>query len=129
PVADDETVVDELALDRGNRADDALVAGRQETDLRNQEQRRVERRAAVMLHERAPPRVVAVREHVAADCLALLRPPFRVAGEAKVLGRFHASVERDPAHDARMRERARGTAHLPDALVAFLPDLLEMLEQ
>ena len=41
----------------------------------------------------------------------------RRAIERVPLDRFHGTVERDPAHDLRMRELARLTAHFPDSVI------------
>ena len=53
PVADDQPVLQKLALDGGDRPLDTHVVASKETDERHEQEARVELAGAVRLHERA----------------------------------------------------------------------------
>ena len=108
---------------------DARVLGRQEPDQRQQQQARVQLLAAVGLDEGAELGVEALRADLAVDPLAQRAPAVDRALEPELLDRADRAVEGDPGHDLGVGEVASAAAHLPDALVRLVPDLLEVLDQ
>jgi hypothetical protein len=95
-----EPVDGELLADCHHRGPDARVVGRQEAEQRSQEQRRVERRPAVVLSQ-DPPLVDTVVEDVVLDLLCGQLPLGRLAGVAVHSGELGAAVDGHPAHDLR----------------------------
>ena len=129
-VALHEAVDQQLALDRLDRADDRAGS----LGGRNPTRGRMSRLAsssvgAVGLHEallapRSSPRDTPVRG-CGRGCA-----PHRSSGQRgplHVSAMLDGAVEGDPGHDLGVGEVPARTAHLPDAVVGLLPDLLEVL--
>ena len=103
------------------------VVGRQEAHQRGQQQRRVERLAAVVLGQHAA-LVDAVGQDVLLDLLGR-KLPFRglavLSGHPGDLG---AAVDGDPAHDLGGGEVLQLTAHLPDPGIGLAPVLQRLAD-
>ena len=128
-VSQHETVDQELALDRFDRADDPRIGRRQEPDPGQHEQARVELVGAVVLHEAVLLGVEALVAHLLVHLVAELRPLVdREVVPVAVLRDTDRPVERDPRHDFGVREVMPRPADLPDPVVGLIPDLLEVLE-
>ena len=97
-------------------------SGGQEAHERHQQQRGVERVAAVVLGEHAA-LVDAVGADVGLDLVGGQLPLGGLAVLAASCGEPRAAVDRDPAHDLRRGEVLRLAAHLPDAAVGLAPVL------
>ncbi len=104
-------------------------SGFRKPSLGHQQQAGIECRAAVILGEALLPLVEAVLADVGMNGRANLPPFLDRPLEAELLDALDRAIEGDPAHHSRMGECPRFAAHLPDAAVEALPDLLEMLEQ
>ena len=98
PVAKDESVLEQLALDRLDRAAHPRIGGGKEADERNQQQARIELFRAVRLHERPERVVVAALGHFPVDRVAHLAPPIDRPVEVVLFDRADGAVERDPRH-------------------------------
>jgi len=114
-VAQHEAIAHEGLLDALDSGEHARVVGRAVADLREEEQRRVDLRGAVVLSE------VAVHDALLVDlgtgALAQGPPGVDVAVETVLLDGAHGPVEGRPDHDARVGEAAQVAADLPDAVV------------
>ena len=88
PVAEHEAVVDQLALDGLHRRHHPRVLRRQEADLGDEEQARVERIAPVELGEAPPRRVPALLADVGVDPVAHRAPAVDRALEPELLHHF-----------------------------------------
>ena len=124
-----EAVVDKAPLDRLDRADRARVVDRQEANLRDEEEARVQGLAAIILHEAAALGVEAVFADIGVDRVAQLPPAIDRTFQAEVLGGFDRPVERDPAHEAGMGEGVGLSARLPYAVIGLPPDGLQVVEK
>src|ERR1051326_727971 len=128
-VAQHQTIDQELALDRRDRAAHARVLRGQETERGNQQQARIEIAGAVALHETAEVLVETVAADVRVNLGAQGAPAIDRAFEPKAFRALDRAIECDPGHDLRIGELLAARAHLPDALVGLAPDLFQMLEQ
>ena len=95
-VAQQQAVVQQVVLERGDGAEHPRVVGRDEPDLRQLQQRGVDLGRAVVLHERVALGVEALSLDLAAQRVAQL----------------------DPAFDRARRARARVTARMPQSNAA-----------
>ena len=127
-VPEHQAAADQLALDGRHRGHDPRVVRRQEADLRDQQHRRVQRGAAVVLGERAAPGVIAFLAHLGVDLVAHRAPPGLSARLAQ-LGDPDRPVEGDPGHHLGVHEVPPGPPDLPDPLVGLAPVLLQKPEQ
>ena len=123
-----ETVLHELALDRGDGATHSRVVRRQESDQRDKENARIERRRAVRLDERVLRRVKAMLANAGVDFAARPTPALNRAVQFELLDRSNRSIEGDPGHHLRVREIPPAAPHLPNSFVGIAPDLFEMFE-
>src|SRR5690606_7406131 len=85
--------------------------------------------AAVVLDEGIATAIETVRADVGVDLVAQRTPALDRPLVPEMLAGPDAPVEGHPAHQPRVRERARRPANLPDAVVGFAPGLLEGDEQ
>src|SRR5579859_4835775 len=119
----------QLTFDRSDRALDAPVLRRQESDLDEQQQGGVELAATVILHERVALRVKPVGADIVVDLLPDGAPMVDRPVEPELLDALDRAVEGDPGHGLGMDEMARFAANLPDAFVRRAPNLFEEADQ
>src|SRR5690554_6376583 len=128
-VAQDEAVHQELALDRGHRAEDARIVGRQEAHDRYKQEARIELLASEALREGVAAAVEALFADRGVHALAQRAPALDGCFEPEALGVAQRPVEGDPGHHLGIGEMAPASAHLPDALVRLFPYLFQVLDQ
>ena len=121
-VAQHHAVDGQLVGDCEHRGADARVVGRKEANQRDQEHRRVQRLAAVVLDEH-PSLVDAALADVGLDLVGDTLPRPGELGIAVHLRQPRPAVQRDPAHELGGSEVLRLAAHLPETLVGHLPVL------
>src|SRR5581483_8982938 len=112
-VALDKTIVQQLALNAGNRAGDARILGRQKTDQRNHQQAGIWLRRAVILHEGILVAVEALFAYLVVDGIAERTPAINGAFDVEFFDGLDGAVEGYPGHDLGMCEMAARSTHLP----------------
>src|SRR5437764_287931 len=121
--------MEQLTLDRRNRARDPRIVARQEADEREEQQARVEVFRAVGLHERSELLVEAVLADLVVNTLAQSTPDFLRAVETVLFDGANSPVECDPRHHLRVHEVSPLSADLPDSVVRQRPVFLESPEE
>src|SRR5262245_59871849 len=124
-----EAIGREATADGLDGSEHARILRRKESDERNHQEARVEQLRAVVLQEGAELPIEPVLAHVRVDRGADVSPALDGAVEPEALHRFDGTIERDPRHHLRVRERPARTANLPDALIGFLPRGLDEFDQ
>jgi hypothetical protein len=125
----DESIMKELALDRGNRSDDARIMRWKKTDEGNHEQARVRPFGAVVLHEALELVVPTRSANLFVNLHAESAPSIDGTWKSRSLDRTHRAIERDPCHDLRVDEVLRRAAHLPKSVVGTSPCGFEKLDE
>ncbi|MNV51945.1 hypothetical protein D3C71_1440120 [compost metagenome] len=120
-IAQQQAVAQQLTFNGLHGARHARIVRRQEPHLRNQQQAGVQRRAAVVLHKGIAFCVVAVSTDVVADLVGKRAPALHRPFQAEALAGLHGAVQRHPAHQPGMRERAGRPTHFPDAVIGLPP--------
>src|SRR5580700_9507720 len=115
----DKAVGDEVLLNRCNSAKHAGVIGRQEAELRDQQQRSVDLSRSVVLDKGVALAIVGTFEDLVGDAIADFDPVIAWSLIAVLVNRFDAAVERDPGHHLGECKMTRPAAHLPDPLVGL----------
>src|SRR5438045_1576082 len=85
--------------------------------------------AAIALHETAKRRIEAKSAYVLMDDSPQLAPSLDRSIHSELLDSFHGAIEGDPCHDLGIGEALPIAAHFPNAIVRFLPDGFQMIEQ
>jgi hypothetical protein len=125
-VAVDAAVGDRLRGDRVERGDPAQVGGRDELAQGHEQQRGVEHVGVAVLHERQA--VPAARHDLVVDAVPNRHPAGDVGGQAALAGDPDRALDRDPAHQPRVRVVPAAAARLPDPIVGLVPVLDQPLE-
>src|SRR5712691_2602591 len=107
PVAQNESVDDQLAPDRVDGGDEARIRRGQKADQRHQEDARVELVRVERLRERLLLLAPGAREYFSADLVAQLPPALDRPFAPELLAVANRAVERDPRHHLRVREVTR----------------------
>src|SRR5262249_48979450 len=84
---------------------------------------------AVALHEGAERRIEAGAADVVVNGAPQFAPALDRSFHLEPLDGFHRAIERHPGHDLGIGETLAAAAHFPDAVVRFLPDAFQMIEQ
>ena len=124
-----QSVAQEAALDRRDRAVNPGVVRRQEADKGNEQKAGVERRCAKKLDKGVARRIEAAGAHLLMDRGSDGAPALERTAEFELLDRAHCAIEGDPGHDLGMGEVLRTATNLPDSFVGVAPDLLKVGEE
>src|SRR5262245_56710448 len=128
-IAEHEPVLEQLPLDRLDRAANPRVGRREEADERQQQEARIELLRPVRLREGAELGFEAALADVPVDLVPDVSPAVGGPFEVVLLDRPYRTVERDPGHRLGVDEVAAAAADLPDPVVRLAPRLGEMVEQ
>ncbi len=125
PVAQEQSVGEQLCFDRRNGSEHARVRVLQVANLRELQQRRVDTARTVVLRVAAPFLVEPLELNLLADGVAQPCPSICRTGESVLAHCLDSAVESRPQHGARVRELPLWSAHFPHAVVESLPVLLD----
>ncbi len=125
-VAIDEHTMLKVRLHGVHGAADPLIVTGEEPDGGQQQRRRVECGATVVLGECSQVVVPRLGQHFRVHSMPDLPPALDGARQTVLLDGADRPVERDPHHDPGMGEIALGATNFPQAIVRLVPDLLEM---
>jgi len=128
-VPQDESIDQEVLLDRGDGASHPGIIERQKAYGRNQQETRVELRRSVGLNEAAEAGVEAARADLIVNRLAQRAPSGQRPGESGGFHRPDAPVQCDPGHHLGVDEVAGASPDLPDTFVGALPHRGEVGEE
>ncbi|MBD0694123.1 hypothetical protein BG452_02700 [Streptomyces sp. CBMA123] len=122
---------EQFALDGLDGGDHPLVVARQEPESGDEQERRVQVPAAVVLGEHPALGVESVGADVGVDFVAHLPQVLHhgLGDGAPARKEGGGAIEEHPGQDAGMSEVAARAAHLPDPLAGLAPALLQLLGQ
>src|SRR6266487_1324072 len=135
-ISENEVAASQLALDGGHGASEARVVVRQEAELVQPQQARVQRIAIHRGDEAASPGAPAPLVDHLVDARGLVGPVRRTLGQPQMRGDFRQAVAPGPAHHAGEGVHARFAAQLPEPSVRLVeqtrgvvPERFEPTEQ
>lgn len=124
-VAQQQTIAQQLALDRLDCRDIARIIRRDEADHAEMQQAGIKRLGAVGLHETAEFGIESLLANLGMDVICERAPTCGGLGLAVRLGNLDGAVEGHPGHDLRIGEMLALAAHLPYAFIGLHPDFFE----